>query len=288
MQVRTAVIPVAGLGTRFLPITKVVAKELLPLIDTPVIFHIVKEAIDAGIENIIFITSRGKFSVEDYFDFDIEDHRYAHKKSKLLKEYDYLRSVKYLSVRQHRALGLGHAILCAKPIVQNEPFAVLLGDDLIDAPVPCTKQLIDVFHEKNSDAVVGVMEVPEQDTNKYGIVAGESESAKLMRVKTVVEKPLPQQAPSRLAIPGRYVFSAKIFDHLEHTQPSVGGEIQLTDAIMKLAQIDPVYAYVFDGRRFDAGNQIGYLEANIHYGLKRKELREPILSLLGSILKENQ
>lgn len=288
MQVRTAVIPVAGLGTRFLPITKVVAKELLPLVDTPVIFHIVKEAHDAGIENIVFVTSRGKFSLEDYFDFDLDDHRYAHKRSILQKEYDYLRSVKIISVRQHKALGLGHAILCAEPVLKDEPFAVLLGDDLIDSSVPCTKQLIDVARENNGASVIGVMEVPREDTNKYGIVDGEMVSDKLMRMRNMVEKPAPDKAPSLLATPGRYVFDPKIFELLRQTKPSVGGEIQLTDAIMKLAQTDPVFAYQFEGRRYDAGNKIGYLQANLQYAMKRTEMREPLLKMVREFLEEHQ
>lgn len=280
MKLRTAIIPVAGLGTRFLPITKVVPKELLPLVDRPVIEYIIEEAQQSGIKNIILVNSRGKSSIEDYFDFEFDEARFAHKRNLIEHSHNIARNVNVISLRQHRALGLGHAILCARPAIQNESFAVLLGDDVIDAKPPCTKQLMDI-HEANEGApVVGVMEVASADTSKYGIVGGKDLGNGLMEVNRLVEKPNPADAPSRLAIPGRYILTPDIFPILEQTKPAAGGEIQLTDALFTLAKQRRLLAYRFQGERFDAGNQVGFIEANIHFALKRKDIRDSMLEML--------
>lgn len=285
MNIQTAVIPVAGLGTRFLPITKVVPKELLPLVDRPIIEYIIEEARDSGIKNIILVNSRGKAAIEDYFDYEYDEARFASRKELLEKSHNIARSVSVLSVRQHRALGLGHAILCAQKLVGQQTFAVLLGDDVIDGSPPCTKQLIEISEAKGGAPVVGVMPVAEQDTGKYGIVAGTLESPGLTLVSTLVEKPDPKNAPSRLAIPGRYILTPDIFQILAEAKPGVGGEIQLTDALQTLARKKPMYAFEFKGQRFDAGNQIGFIEANVHFALKRPELREGLMAGLGKILR---
>lgn len=269
MSIRTAVIPVAGKGTRFLPVTKVLAKELLPLVDTPILHHIVLEAANSGIEKIVLVTSKGKSSIEDYFDSDFPE--------------DVLKKIKIVTVRQQSPRGLGHAILCARPAVGDEPFAVLLGDDVIDGPTPCVAQLIRVHEKKGNAPVVGVMEVNKEDTSKYGIVGGNHCDEKVIEVSKLVEKPAPADAPSCLAIPGRYILTPDIFTILEKTQPSVGGEIQLTDALQTLAQKRKMYALQFDGQRFDAGDRYGYIEANLHFALKRPELKEKVLKLLRTL-----
>lgn len=272
MEIKTAVIPVAGRGTRFHPVTKVVAKELLPLVDTPILHHIVLEAARAGIQRIVLITSKGKTSLEDYFDTDHQDD-------------ELLRKIDIISVRQGAPRGLGHAILCARPIVGNEPFAVLLGDDVIDSEVSVTKQLVDVFKKQNDSPVVGVMEVSEEDTAKYGIVSGSKIDSRTLLLDTLVEKPK-SNPPSRFAIPGRYILTPDIFDFLEKGNVTVGGEIQLTDSLQALAKKRKMYAYQFEGQRFDAGDKFGYLEANLHYAMKRPEIRERAISLIRRLAKE--
>lgn len=273
MEIKTAVIPVAGRGTRFHPVTKVVAKELLPLVDTPILHHIVLEAARAGIQRIVLITSKGKTSLEDYFDTD-------HQEDELLRKID------IISVRQGAPRGLGHAILCAKPIVGNEPFAVLLGDDVIDSEISVTKQLVDVFKKYNGSPVVGVMEVSPEDTSKYGIVSGSEIADRTMLLDTLVEKPK-SNPPSRFAIPGRYILTPDIFDFLEQGNVTVGGEIQLTDSLQALAKKRKMYAYQFEGQRFDAGDKFGYLEANLHYAMKRPEIRERAIKLIQRLAKEH-
>lgn len=272
MDVKTAVIPVAGRGTRFHPVTKAVAKELLPLVDTPILHHIVLEAARAGIQRIVLITSKGKTSLEDYFDSDLDD--------------PLLKNLNIISVRQGTPRGLGHAILCARPIVGSEPFAVLLGDDVIDSEVSVTKQLIDVFHQFNDSPVVGVMEVAQEDVSKYGIVGGKAIDAHTTLLDTLVEKPKPADAPSKFAIPGRYILTPDIFDFLAAAKPSLAGEIQLTDSLQALAKSRKMYAHRFTGRRFDAGDKYGYLEANLHYAMKRPELRERTANLIRRLAKE--
>jgi UTP--glucose-1-phosphate uridylyltransferase len=272
MDVKTAVIPVAGRGTRFHPVTKAVAKELLPLVDTPILHHIVLEAARAGIQRIVLITSKGKTSLEDYFDSDLDD--------------PLLKNLNIISVRQGTPRGLGHAILCARPIVGTEPFAVLLGDDVIDSEQSVTKQLIDVFHEQNGSPVVGVMEVSTEDVSKYGIVGGKKINDRTMLLDTLIEKPKPENAPSKFAIPGRYILTPDIFDFLAAAKPSLAGEIQLTDSLQALANSRKMYAYQFSGQRFDAGDKYGYLEANLHYAMKRPELRDRTIQLVRRLAKE--
>jgi UTP--glucose-1-phosphate uridylyltransferase len=270
MEIKTAVIPVAGKGTRFLPVTRVVAKELLPLVDTPIIHHIVLEAARAGIKRIVLITSKGKTGLVDYFDTEkVED--------------ELLRNIDIISVRQSVPRGLGHAVLCARPIVGNEPFALLLGDDVIDSEVSVTQQLIDIFRRYEQSPVVGVMEVPDEDTSKYGIVGGKEVAGNTMLLDKLVEKPQASVAPSRLAIPGRYILTPDIFDFLENAQPGLQGEIQLTDSLQALAKKRKMYAYRFAGKRFDAGDKFGYLEANLHYAMKRPELRDRVQRLLREL-----
>ncbi|MCO5142440.1 MAG: UTP--glucose-1-phosphate uridylyltransferase [Oligoflexia bacterium] len=269
MKIKTAVIPVAGKGTRFHPVTKVVPKELLPLVDTPILHFIVKEAALAGIERIVLITSKGKTGLVDYFDSQRDDPIFQ--------------NLSFIAVRQGDALGLGHAILCARPIVQNEPFAVLLGDDVIDGKVSATKQLIDISEKYSGAPVVGIMNVSDEDVSKYGIIEGTPIDKKTFAVKSLIEKPDLKNAPSNLAIPGRYVLTPDIFDILKDAQPGLKGEIQLTDSLNVLAKNREMYAYEFEGRRFDAGDKFGYLEANLHYGLQRKEMAEKIKSLLASL-----
>src|SRR3989344_4338172 len=208
MNLRTAIIPVAGLGTRFLPITKVVPKELLPLVDRPIIEYIVDEAKSSGIKNIVLINSRGKSSTEDYFDYEFDEIRFAHKRASLERSHAIAKAVDVISLRQHKALGLGHAILCARPAIQDESFAVLLGDDVIDAETPCTRQLIDIHESKGGAPVVGVMEVGAAEVSKYGIVGGTPAGTDLIEVKELIEKPAPEKAPSRLAIPGRHILTS--------------------------------------------------------------------------------
>jgi UTP--glucose-1-phosphate uridylyltransferase len=273
MEIKTAVIPVAGKGTRFLPVTRVVAKELLPLVDTPIIHHIVLEAARAGIQRIVLITSKGKTGLVDYFDNEKIDE-------------ELLRHIDFISVRQTVPRGLGHAVLCARPIVGNEPFALLLGDDVIDSEVSVTQQLIETSRRYENAPVVGVMQVADEDTSKYGIVGGKEEAKGTLLLDKLVEKPAASVAPSRLAIPGRYILTPDIFDFLQNAEPGLQGEIQLTDSLQALAKKRKMYAYQFTGTRFDAGDKFGYLEANLHYAMKRPELRERTKRLVQELAKE--
>jgi UTP--glucose-1-phosphate uridylyltransferase len=281
-KIRKAVIPAAGLGTRFLPATKAIPKEMIPIVDIPMIQLIVEEAVHSGIEDIILITARHKSSIEDHFDFnyELEDTLEKKNKSDLAEVSKKIgRSCNLISIRQKNPMGLGHAVLCAAPAIGDEPFAVLLGDDLIDAPVPCTKQLIDIC-EKEQASVVGVMEVEPQDTSKYGIVGGKMLNPKLMHIEKLLEKPAPNLAPSRLAIPGRYVLSPTIFQCLKETKPGKGGEIQLTDALQLLAKKEKLLAYCFDGTRYDAGDRVGFIDATLAYALKRPELVDAVQTVM--------
>jgi UTP--glucose-1-phosphate uridylyltransferase len=281
-KVRKAVIPAAGLGTRFLPVTKSIPKEMVPIVDIPMIQLIVEEAVRSGIEDVVLITARGKDPIADHFDYSYEVEDTLEKKGKgeqaraLKKIAD---QCNLIAVRQKAPMGLGHAVLCAAPVIGQEPFAILLGDDLIDADPPCTKQLIDLY-EKEGASVVGVMEVPQAETQKYGIVGGAMVRDGLMKVERLVEKPDPAQAPSRLAIPGRYVLSPAIFDCLKRTKPGAGGEIQLTDALQLLAAQEKLLAYRFQGTRYDAGDRLGFIDATLAYALKRPELAEGVRVLL--------
>ena len=289
IPVKKAVIPAAGLGTRFLPATKAIPKEMIPIVDVPVIQHIVEEAVSAGIEDIVIITARHKEAIENHFDYNFELEATLERKNQLaLSEISKSvgRLCNIISVRQKNPLGLGHAVLCAAPAIGDEPFAVLLGDDLIDAEVPCTRQLIDVFNQEQA-SVVGVMEVMQSEVSKYGIVGGKRLTQLLTEVHELVEKPSPDVAPSRFAIPGRYVLTPKIFDYLRQTQPGKGGEIQLTDALQTLAQKDRLLAYQFEGKRYDTGDRLGFIDATLAYALKRPELVDGVVSLMKKYLERS-
>ncbi len=282
-MLRKAVLPAAGLGTRFLPVTKAVPKEMLPLLDRPCIEYVVAEAVEAGLTDVVLVTSRGKSAMEDYFDRSpaLEATLEAAGKTALLAEVRRVaRLATVVSVRQQEQKGLGHAVLAAAPAVGNEPFAVLLGDDIIDAPVPAIGQLARV-HADHGGAVVALQEVPRADTKKYGICAGEMEAPERMRVRSMVEKPAPENAPSNLSIVGRYILPAEIFEILRTTAPGAGGEIQLTDAIAVLAARGDVRGLLFEGRRFDTGNPLGLLEATLHYALRRPEYADGARALIA-------
>lgn len=287
-KIRKAVIPAAGLGTRFLPATKAVPKEMIPIVDIPMIQHIVQEAVRAGIEDIVLITARGKEAIENHFDFNYELEDTLDKKSKSdLAELS--RSIgqmcNLVSIRQKSPMGLGHAVLCAAPVIGDEPFAVLLGDDLIDSEVACTRQLADIY-ERHGGSVVGVMEVPASEVSKYGIVSGQPAGPRLMKVDRLVEKPAEKDSPSRLAIPGRYVLSPTIFECLRETKPGRGGEIQLTDALQLLAKRESVYAYQFEGKRYDTGDRLGFIDATIAFALRRADLAPGVREILRRHLDE--
>lgn len=280
MKIRKAIIPIAGKGTRFLPATKQIAKEIIPIINVPMIHYIVQEAVEAGIEQIVFVTSAGKFSVEDYFDRNLalENFLESNKKTKELEMIRKIGSmVEVTSVRQKEQLGLGHAVLCAKDVVGDEPFAVLLGDDIVINKNPAIKQLMDVSLAHNGSTVIGVMEVPKNETNKYGIVKGEIVDEKTLRMTGMVEKPKPEDAPTNLATPGRYVLTPEIFSILETIPRGAGNEYQLTDAINVLCQKKDVFAYRFEGERFDTGNVHGYLDATIDFALKDPATRDKLV-----------
>ncbi|HYC43424.1 MAG TPA: UTP--glucose-1-phosphate uridylyltransferase GalU [Noviherbaspirillum sp.] len=285
-KIRKAVFPVAGLGTRFLPVTKASPKEMLPIVDKPLIQYAVEEAAAAGITEMIFVTGRGKRSIEDHFDkaYELESELASHGKIKLLKEIQSLLpdNLHYSYVRQSEALGLGHAVMCARPLVGNEPFAVVLADDLIDADVPVLKQMIDL-HGQHGNSVVGVQNVPLEQTQQYGIVRPQSMGVRIHRVGDIVEKPAPENAPSTLGVVGRYVFTPEIFNFLERVKPGTGGEIQLTDAIAAMLAEHPVLAYEFKGRRYDCGSKIGYLEAVVVYALRHPAVAAEFGSFLSTL-----
>jgi UTP--glucose-1-phosphate uridylyltransferase len=274
MKVKKAVIPAAGFGTRFLPATKVVPKELLPIVDKPTIQYIMEEVVAAGIEEVILVTGREKGSIEDHFDTstELENHlRNKGRKDLLQMVRDISDMVTLVSVRQKEPLGLGHAILCAKKIVGEEPFAVLLGDDLIDAETPCIRQMMGVYQEMGG-AVIAIQKVPKTEAHLYGIIKGRRVKDRIYRVEEMVEKPRQGTAPSNLAIIGRYVLPHEIFGTLEKIRPDGKGEIQLTDGLKELNETVPIFGYEFIGDRYDAGDKLGYLQANISFGLKDPEL----------------
>lgn len=290
MKIRKAIIPIAGKGTRFLPATKEIAKEIIPIINVPMIHYIVQEACEAGIEQVIFVTASGKFAVEDYFDRNQELEAFLERNNKM-KELELIRKIGSMvdvtSVRQKEQLGLGHAVLCAKSMIGNEPFAVLLGDDIIINHNPAIKQLIDVSIKNNGAPVIGVMEVPKDETNKYGIVKGDRVDEKTIRMTGMVEKPKPEDAPTNLATPGRYILTPEIFSILEKIPRGAGNEYQLTDAINVLCQNQDVFAYQFEGERYDTGNVFGYLDATIDFALKDPEIRDKFLASLKDRLIKN-
>lgn len=272
-----AVFPVAGMGTRFLPATKASPKEMLPIVDKPLIQYAVKEAVAAGITDLIFITGRSKRSIPDHFDkaYELEAELEAHGKTKLLELVRGIlpSHVNCIYIRQSEALGLGHAVLCAKPVVQNEPFAVILADDLIDADPPVMKQMVDLY-DYYQCSLLGVQNVAREETSQYGIVAATPLADGLHKVSSIVEKPRPENAPSTLGVVGRYILTARIFHHIENIKPGAGGEIQLTDAIASLLEEQQVQAYEFKGVRYDCGSKLGYLKATVEYALKHHEVSD--------------
>lgn len=286
-QIRKAIIPAAGLGTRFLPATKAQPKEMLPIVDKPTIQYIVEEAVASGIEDIIIVTGRTKKAIEDHFDKSVElEMELEKKQSKELLEI--ARSVSQIAniyyIRQKEPKGLGHAVLTAKTFIGNEPFAVLLGDDVIDSEKPALKQMMEVY-EKYNASVLGVQTVDRKDVNKYGIVDGIQLDNRIYEVKNMVEKPQINEAPTNVAVLGRYIITPRIFDYLEKQEIGAGGEIQLTDALNKLAKEEPMYAYDFIGNRYDVGNKMGFLQATVEFALKRPELNEEFKTYLKEIVK---
>ena len=288
-KIRKAVFPVAGLGTRFLPVTKASPKEMLPIVDKPLIQYAVEEAAAAGITEMIFVTGRNKRTIEDHFDkaYELEAELASHGKVKLLREIQTLLpdNLHYSYVRQSEMLGLGHAVLCARPLVGDEPFAVVLADDLIDAKVPVLRQMMTLY-EQHSSPVIGVQNVPLEQTNQYGIVRPQSMGVRIHRVADIVEKPQPENAPSTLGVVGRYIFNPEIFDFLENVKPGAGGEIQLTDAIAAMLDTHPTLAYEFKGHRYDCGSKIGYLEASVVYALKHPAVAEQFSGFIGKLQVE--
>lgn len=286
MKIKKAVIPAAGLGTRFLPATKTVPKELLPIVDTPILLHVIEEVINAGIEDIVIIAGRNKTAIEDFFDrsYELEDTLYKTGKTDLLKIVkDIQGMVNIISVRQKEAKGLGHAVYTAKPVVGDEPFAVLLGDEImISKDKNVTAQLCDIYEQKQA-STVAVMEVAPSEVSKYGIVGVENQDVSAMKVLTVVEKPEPQNAPSSLALPGRYIFTPKLFESLENQSPGKNGEIQLTDAMTTIAKTEGLWASRFNARRYDAGDKLGYLQANIELGLEHPQIGEALKNYLKNL-----
>lgn len=284
-KIKKAIIPAAGLGTRFLPATKAMPKEMLPILDKPTIQYIVEEAARAGIEDIIIVTGKHKRAIEDHFDIqkELETTLYEKGKLELLDRVQYsteLANIFY--VRQKEQKGLGHAIYTAKQFIGNEPFAVLLGDDIVESDNPAIKQLMEQY-ESTGKSVIGVQTVPESETHRYGIIEPKSQDERLYEVNRFVEKPEQGTAPSNLAIMGRYVLSPKIFDYLETQTEGSGGEIQLTDAIERLNKDDKVYAYDFEGQRYDVGEKIGFVKTTIEYALKDEEMREEIKRYIQSL-----
>ena len=284
MKVRKAIIPAAGLGTRFLPATKAQPKEMLPIVDKPTIQYIIEEAVASGIEEVLIITGRNKKSIEDHFDKSVELEMELEKSGKQ----EMLEMVRGISdmvdihyIRQKEPRGLGHAIHCAKSFVGNEPFAVMLGDDVVESQVPCLKQLINCFNEYKT-TILGVQTVEPENVNKYGIVDGLHIEDRVYKVKRLVEKPSVEEAPSNVAILGRYIITPQIFEILENTKPGKGNEIQLTDALEELIKHEAMYAYDFEGKRYDVGDKLGFLQATVEFALKREELRDSFIEYLNT------
>ncbi|MDF2037698.1 UTP--glucose-1-phosphate uridylyltransferase GalU [Cytobacillus oceanisediminis] len=286
-KVRKAIIPAAGLGTRFLPATKAMPKEMLPIVDKPTIQYIVEEAVASGIEDIIIVTGKGKRAIEDHFDNAPELEQNLLEKDKI----DILEKVQLSSklanihyIRQKEPKGLGHAIWCARNFIGDEPFAVLLGDDIVQSETPCLKQLINQFDETRS-SIVGVQKVPDNETHRYGIIDPFTTEGRRYQVNNFVEKPPQGTAPSNLAIMGRYILTSEIFMFLERQEQGAGGEIQLTDAIQKLNEIQRVFAYDFDGKRYDVGEKFGFIQTNIEIALQMDELRDSLLNFMEKVVE---
>ena len=287
-KIRKAIIPAAGLGTRFLPATKAQPKEMLPIVDKPTLQYIIEECVASGIEEILIITGRNKKSIEDHFDRSVELEMELEKSGKqemlkMVREISDMVNIHF--IRQKEPRGLGHAILCAKTFVGNEPFAVLLGDDVVyNDEKPCLKQLMDCYAEYKT-SVLGVQTVDPNDVNKYGIVGGIHIEDRVYKVKELVEKPSVEEAPPNVAILGRYIITPRIFEILEETKPGKGNEIQLTDALLQLVKEEAMYAYDFEGRRYDVGDKLGFLQATVEYALRKPELREGFMEYLRTIVK---
>ncbi|MDK2804112.1 MAG: UTP--glucose-phosphate uridylyltransferase [Peptostreptococcaceae bacterium] len=287
--VKKAIIPAAGLGTRFLPATKAQPKEMLPIVDKPTLQYIIEEAVASGIKEILIITGRNKKSIEDHFDKSVELELELEHKGKL----DLLEMVRNISnminihyIRQKEPNGLGHAIHCAKSFIGDEPFAVMLGDDVVDAEKPCLKQLIEAYEEYHT-TILGVQQVANEDVDKYGIVEGKYIENGIYKVKDLIEKPDIETAPSNIAILGRYIITPEIFDILENTKPGKNGEIQLTDGLKALCKNQAMYAYVFEGKRYDVGDKLGFLEATVDFALKNPELRDGFLEYMKKTVSSN-
>ena len=288
MQITKAVFPAAGMGTRFLPATKAQPKEMLPLVDKPLIQYVIEEAVASGIRNITIVTGRGKNAIEDHFDvsYELEQVLEARGKKEQLEELRRISNMINVSyVRQKEALGLGHAILVARDTIGNVPFAVMLGDDIIDSQVPCMKQMMDLF-EKLQASIIATCEVPRSEISQYGVIRGvpvEGFNGRVYRVQDVVEKPPVSEAPSNMAIIGRYILTPEIFGVLDKTRTGRGGEIQLTDGIRMLLEQQPVYAYMFEGTRYDAGDKLGFLKATVEFALRRPDLGKEFRQYLKSL-----
>jgi len=289
MRVRKAVIPVAGLGTRFLPATKAIPKEMLTIVDRPTIQYIVEEVVASGIEQIIFVTSKGKSAIENHFDYDFHLDYVLKERNKvsLGEELNMISNlIDIVSVRQKKPLGLGHAIWTARHVVGEEPFMVLLGDDLVHSKVPCARQMLSLY-EKVKEPIVAIQRVPVDQTHQYGIIEGEKYKEKSTHLVTrMVEKPAPGTSESNMAIIGRYILTPELFDILEKTTPGHGGEIQLTDALLALSKKRPMYAYEFEGTRYDAGDKLGYLKAILAYGLNHTEIGESLQEHIRKIVSD--
>ncbi|MDM5329824.1 UTP--glucose-1-phosphate uridylyltransferase GalU [Neobacillus sp. CF12] len=287
-KVRKAIIPAAGLGTRFLPATKAMPKEMLPIVDKPTIQYIVEEAVASGIEDIIIVTGKSKRAIEDHFDFasELEANLLEKGKTDLLNKVQYssnLADIHY--IRQKEPKGLGHAVWCARNFIGDEPFAVLLGDDIVQSNTPCLRQLIDE-HESTHSSVIGVQQVPDNETHRYGIIDPLIQTGRRYQVNNFVEKPKPGTAPSNLAIMGRYVLTPEIFMFLDNPETGAGGEIQLTDAIQKLNSIQRVFAYDFEGQRYDVGEKIGFVKTTIEFALQDEELHDDVLAFIHELLEK--
>ncbi|MET3548170.1 UTP--glucose-1-phosphate uridylyltransferase [Paenibacillus favisporus] len=287
MKIRKAIIPAAGLGTRFLPATKAMPKEMLPIVDKPTIQYIIEEAVASGIEDIIIVTGKGKRAIEDHFDysFELEHNLKEKKKWELLNEVrksSEMADIHY--IRQKEPKGLGHAIWCARKFIGDEPFAVLLGDDIVEADVPCLKQMIDIY-EHYETSIVGVQPVEWDEVSRYGIVAAAKMTDRVYRANALIEKPKPADSPSNLAIMGRYILTPGIFQLLEEQTEGINGEIQLTDALAQLGKNEQILAYHFDGLRHDVGEKLGFIRTTIHYALQNEELRNELLEYMYEVME---
>ncbi|HDR7946799.1 TPA: UTP--glucose-1-phosphate uridylyltransferase GalU [Bacillus toyonensis] len=288
-KVRKAIIPAAGLGTRFLPATKAMPKEMLPIVDKPTIQYIIEEAIESGIEDIIVVTGKGKRAIEDHFDhsFELEQNLLEKGKYEMLEKVKASSRINIHYIRQKEPKGLGHAVWCARKFIGNEPFAVLLGDDIVQAETPCLRQLMDQY-EGTQSSVIGVQTVPENETHRYGIIDPVEQSDRRYQVHQFVEKPAEGTAPSNLAIMGRYVLTPEIFMFLENQQTGAGGEIQLTDAIQRLNEIQRVFAYDFEGTRYDVGEKFGFIKTTIEMALQHEELKEELMKYMNELVQKEK